>query len=204
MTLRAVLCTCLLAAAACGGAVGAAPPTAPPTADPPVGMAIPDGPVLFEPEQLIFPPEEFPVSGAAVARDTPVAAHGWERQLATPSSADFRWFTIRLFVLDPDVPSTRFIQENGCGSVSWPGERPIADDLHVPAGETASACRYTFADGQRVLYYATGFRNVGIVVGTQPKREQMTDAIATEWLAALAKQQVAIVGRVLIQYPPPR
>lgn len=205
MSVRTVLSLsiALLVAMSCGGASAVAP-TAAPSADPTVGLAVPDGPVLFEPEQIIFPPEEFPLAGAEVARDAPLTAHGWERQFALPASVDFRWFTLRLFVLDPDIGSSRFIEENGCGSVAWPGERTTSTPLDVPrAGDGAVACRYVFADGQRVLYYTTGYRNVGMLIGTQPKRAEMTDALASAWLAALARQQIAIIGRVLEAYPPP-
>ncbi len=179
-------------------------PTPPPGGDPTAGLSVPDGPVLFEPEQLIFPPEEFPLPGAAVARDAPLSAHGWERQFATPASADFRWFTIRLFVLEPDVSSGRFMADNSCGSARWPDERPSAKELVAPrSGEDANACRYEFPGGARVLYYTTGYRNVGVLVGTQPRRDEVSDELGLDWLAALARRQIAIVGRILAAVPPP-
>lgn len=174
-------------------------PTPAPAGDPSAGLVVPAGPILFEPEQLIFPPEDFPLSGAAVARDAPIATHGWERQFAMTSSPDFRWFIVRLYVLEPDIPSSRFIADNDCGSITWPGERPWIEQVKVPprSGDDARACLYVFPDGQRVLYYMTGYRNVGIVVGTQPRREEMTDGLALDWIASLARRQIAIIGGVL-------
>jgi hypothetical protein len=114
------------------------------------------------------------------------------------ASPDFRWFTVRLFVLEPDVTGARFIDDNGCGTVTWPEERPRAKELLAPrSGDGAVACRYEFSDGARVLYYTTGYRNVGILVGTQPRRDAMTDALAVDWLASLARRQIAIIGGVL-------
>lgn len=140
----------------------------------------------------------FPFAGAEVARDAPVATHGWERQFTTPASVDFRWFTVRLFILEPDVAGSTFVRDNGCGTVSWPGERPAVKELIAPhSGEDASACRYGFSDGARVLYYTTGYRNVGIEVATQPRREEVNDELAVGWLAALARQQIAIIGGIL-------
>lgn len=195
--MRSVLLVALILASACGGP-RATEPSPPPATDPTAAVVAPDGPVVYEPEQLILPPELFPFRGVEVARDAPVATHGWERQFATPASADFRWFTVRVFVLEPDVPATAFVRDNGCGSVSWPDERPSAKELLAPrAGDGATACGYRFADGSRVLYYASGYRNVGIVVGTQPRRDEVNDALAVDWLAALAKQQIAIIGGVL-------
>ncbi|MBI2773429.1 MAG: hypothetical protein HYX56_02915 [Chloroflexi bacterium] len=192
MSVRVLLIALLIAS--CGGA-RAAEPSPPPRADAAVIASIPDGPVVYEPEQLIFPPEEFPLK-ADVARDAPVAVHGWEREFLTKGSADFRWFTVRLFVLDPDVPGSRFVADNGCGAVTWPDEQAVG--FEVASGDTATrACRYEFKDGSRVLYHASGFRNVGILVGAQPRRDEVTDKIAVEWLAALSAQQIAIVGRVL-------
>jgi hypothetical protein len=56
---------------------------------------------------------------------------------------------------------------------------------------------YRFADGQRVVYYMTGYRNVGVVVGAQPRREEMTDGLALDWVTSLARRQIAIIGGVL-------
>lgn len=197
------LCLVVLFVSGCGGA-GVVQPTPAPTSEPTSGAAAPAGPVLFEPEQLIFPPEAFPIRDAGVTRDAPVAVHGWERQFTTGASPDFRWFTLRLFVLDPDVSSSTFITDNGCGSVTWPDERPIADALAAPrTGDDAKACLYTFGDGARVLYLTTGYRNVGLLVGTQPRRDLVSNTLAIDWLAAIARQQVSIIERVLIAYPPP-
>jgi len=205
MTWRTILAVALLAGSACSALARSGPPTAAPNGDPTAGLAVPAGPVLFEPEQLIFPPEVFPLPDVAVASDAPLTVHGWERQFATATSPDFRWFTVRLFVLEPDVPSARFIGDNGCGSMTWSGEHPKAEAVGAPprSGDGATACRYEFPDGQRVLYYATGWRNVGILIGTQPRRDEMTDVLALDWLAALARQQIAIIGHVLVAYPPP-
>lgn len=187
----------LLVASACAPA-RAADPSPPPSGDPTAGLAAPAGPVLFEPEQLIYPPEEFPLPGIEVARDAPLGVHGWERQLATPSSADFRWFTVRLFVLEPDVGTGHFLADNGCGSVIWPGEQPAPYGLAAPrSGDGAQACGYRFADGARVLYYATGYRNVGLLVATQPRRPEVSDELGVEWLTAIARGQIAIIARVL-------
>lgn len=108
-------------------------------------------------------------------------------------------------MFEPDVASTTFIDENGRDSVQWPDEMPDTHELEAtPSGDGARACRYEFSDGQRVLYHTTGFRNVGIIVGAQPRRDRMTDALVLDWLSAMAKHQIAIIGRVLTQYPPPR
>lgn len=187
----------LLVASACAQ-VRAPDPTPAPTTDPSAGLNVPAGPVLYEPEQLIFPPEDFPIGGLEVARDAPIAVHGWERQFALPASPDFRWFTVRLFVLEPDVTSTRFVADNGCGSVAWPGESPTAKEVLAPrSGDGASACRYDFGDGGRVLYYTTGYRNVGILVAAQPRRDAVGDALAVDWLASIARRQIAIIGGLL-------
>lgn len=198
MPLRLLLSIALLVSSACGGARSVEPSPAP-ADDPSAGLAVPAGPVLYEPEQLIFPPEDFPLPAAAVARDAPIAVHGWERQFAMPSSLDFRWFVVRLYVLEPDVPSSKFVRENDCDTISWPGERPLIEQVKVPprSGDDARACLYKFPDGQRVLYYMTGYRNVGIVVGTQPRREEMHDGLALDWIASLARHQIAIIGGVL-------
>ncbi len=198
-----VLCLVVLVASSCGGAVGAQPTPAP-TADPTVGLTVPDGPVLFEPEQLIYPPETFPVRDAGVTRDAPIAVHGWERQFTTGASPDFRWFTVRLFVLEPDVSAATFVQENWCGSVTWPDETPASKELTAPAGSDGSvACVYTFTDSARAVYLTTGYRNVGLLVGTQPRRDAVTNALATDWLTAIARNQITIIEKVLIAYPPP-
>ena len=192
----------LLVASACSGP-GAADPSPPPSAVPVEGVIVPPGPVLFEPEQLIFPPEVFPLA-AEVSRDAPLVVRAWERQFTTSASPDFRWFTVRLYVLDPDVASSGFVAENGCGSVTWTGERPTAKELVAPpAGDGARACGYGFGDGSRVLYYATAYRNVGLLVATQPRRDAVTDALALDWLAAIAREQIAIIGGVLVKVPPP-
>ncbi|MBI2324696.1 MAG: hypothetical protein HYU87_07020 [Chloroflexi bacterium] len=198
MPLRVLMCLALLATWACGGAIRVEPSPAP-TGDPTVGLTVPAGPVLFEPEQLIFPPEAFPLGGVEVARDAPIAAHAWERQFALHSSPDFRWFVVRLYVLEPDIPSSKFVGDNDCDSMTWEGERPLIEQIKAPprSGDGARACLYQFPDGQRVLYYTTGFRNVGIVVGTQPRREEMTDGLALDWIASLARSQIAIIGGVL-------
>lgn len=192
-------------ATACGGPAGAADPSPAPTPDPSTALDVPAGPVLFEPEQLILPPEEFPLSGFSVARDEPIGGRTWERQFASATSPDFHWFTVRLYVLEPDVTSTTFIKENGCDTVQWPGEIPdVREAEAAPTGDGSRACRYEFIDGQRVLYHTTGYRNVAVVVGAQPRRDRMTDRLALDWLAALARHQIAIIGRVLVTYPPPR
>jgi len=193
----------LLVAAACAQP-RVVEPSPPPSAAPSDTSAFPAGPVLFEPEQLIMPPEEFLLAEAPVMHDGPLAhPHAWERQFATLGSPDFRWFAVRLYVLEPDVRSTRFVEQNGCGTVTWAEEKPAPFQLAPPeTGDGASACRYEFADGQRVLYLTTGFRNVGLLVGAQPRRDEMTDAMALQWLSAVARQQIAIIGRVLTKYPP--
>jgi hypothetical protein len=186
----------LLAASACA-APRAVEPSTPPNVDA-LSAAVPAGPVMFEPEQLIFPPEDFPLGDIQVAHDGPVGAHGWERQFLTPSSADFRWFTVRLFVLEPDLSGSRFVADNGCGAVSWTDEQPSATDLDPPrTGDAARACRYGFRDGARVLYLTTGYRNVGMLLATQPRRDEMSDALSLRWLSALAQKQIAIIGRVM-------
>lgn len=198
MTLRIILSVSLLAASACGGAARVEPSPAP-TGDPSAGLTVPAGPVLLEPEELIYPPEDFPLAGAAVARDTPIATRAWERQFALESSPDFRWFVVRLYVLEPDIPSAKFVRDNDCGSISWDGERPSVEQISSPprGGDDVRACLYRFGDGQRVLYYLTGYRNVGVVVGTQPRRDEMTDALSLEWVASLARRQIAIIGGVM-------
>lgn len=163
------------------------------------------GPILFKPEQLILPPEEFPLAEFGVSIDQQLTTRAWERQFVSATSPDFHWFTVRLYILEPDVASTRFIEENGCETVQWPDERPdVREADAAPTGDGSRACRYEFADGQRVLYHTTGYRNVAIVVGAQPRRPEMTDRLTLDWLGALARHQIAIIGRVLQTYPPPR
>jgi hypothetical protein len=195
-----LIASLLVVASACGGAVRGIP-TAPPT-ETVAPIAVPAGPVLYEPEQIVLPPEQFPIEGAAVARDAPVAKHGWERQFATEDSPDFRWFTVRIFVLDADVPASTFVSDNGCGSVTWPDERPQAERMPSPTGLDGSvACRYTFKDGARVLYLTTSYRNVGMLVGTQPRRDVVTSSLALDWTAAIAKLQISIIEKVLASAP---
>lgn len=159
---------------------------------------VPGGPILFDPEHLILPPEEFPLSGFEVTLDTARPERSWERQFMSAASRDFKWFTVRIFLLAPEVPSSSFITKHGCDAITWEGETPSWKELEPrPSGDGSRACRYDFADGLRVLYHTTGFRNLGIVVGMQPRRAEVTDEIALEWLASLAKQQIGIVGRVL-------
>jgi len=202
---RLAICLAVAVATACGGAAEAADPSPAPTLDPAAALDVPVGPVLFEPEQLILPPEEFPLSGFSVARDEPIGDRTWERQFASATSPDFHWFTVRLYVLEPDVASTTFIEENGCDTVKWPDEVPdVREADAAPTGDGSRACRYEFIDGQRVLYHTTGYRNVAIVIGTQPRRDRMTDRLALDWLAAMARHQIAIIGRVLVTYPPPK
>lgn len=200
------ICLAVAIATACGGAVEAVDPSPPP---PPLGTVagfeVPSGPVVLEPEQLIMSPEEFPLADFAVARDEPIGGRAWERQFASATSPDFHWFTVRVYVLEPDVASTTFIDDNGCDTVQWPDERPdVRDADAAPTGDGSRACRYEFSDGQRVLYHTTGYRNVAIVVGAQPRRDRMTDRLALDWLAAMARHQIAIIGRVLVTYPPPK
>jgi hypothetical protein len=179
-------------------------PAAAPAALPATGPEAPAGPVLFEPEQLILPPEEFPLPGFTVARDAPLLTRGWERQFAADDSPDFRWFTVRVHVLEPDVPGTMFVADHGCDAVTWPDERPSARELDAaPSGDAARACRYEFKDGLRVLYHTAAYRNVGIVVGMQPRRDAVSDRLALDWLAAIARLQISIIGRVLASDPPP-
>lgn len=186
----------LVVVTACGGA-RVVEPSQPPAVDPGVG-GVPAGPVLFDPEQLIYPPEEFPLKDIAVTHDAPVATRAWERQFETPSSVDFRWFTVRLLVLDPDVTGSRFVDENGCAAVTWPDEQPTIAELDPPrTGDAARACRYAFRDGGRVLYLVTGYRNVGMFVATQPRRAEMGDDLSLRWLSAIAQKQIAIIGRVM-------
>jgi len=202
---RLAICLAVAVATACGGAAEAADPSPAPTLDPAAALDVPVGPVLFEPEQLILPPEEFPLSGFSVARDEPIGDRTWERQFASATSPDFHWFTVRLYVLEPDVASTTFIEENGCDTVKWPDEIPdVREADAAPTGDGSRACRYEFIDGQRVLYHTTGYRNVAVVIGTQPRRDRMTDRLALDWLAAMARHQIAIIGRVLVTYPPPK
>lgn len=189
-------------ATACGGAAEAADPSPAPTLDPPAAVNVPAGPILLEPEQLILPPEMFPLRGFSIARDEPIGGRTWERQFASATSPDFHWFTLRLYVLEPDVPSTRFIEENGCDTVRWPDEVPDASEVDTTTtGGGSRACRYEFSDGERVLYHTTGYRNVAIVVGTQPRRDRMTDQLALDWLAAMARHQIAVIGRAVVTYP---
>lgn len=186
-----------LVAAACGGQPRAEPPTPAPAGDPTAALAVPAGPVLFDPEQLIYPPEDFPLA-SDVGRDTAIGTRAWERQFVPRTSIDFRWFVVRLYVLEPDVPSAKFVAENDCETISWDGERPAIERLSTPATADGSrACVYRFGDGQRVLYYMTGYRNVGVVMGTQPRRAEVGDGLAVDWLSSLAKRQIAIIGGVL-------
>ena len=191
-----ILVIALVVASACAAPRAVAPPSDPPAVDPQVA-AVPTGPVIFEPEELIFPPEEFPLD-VDVSRDAPLGSHGWERQFMTPASPDFRWFTVRVFVQEPDVSGPRFVADNGCGAVTWPDEQPTAAELDPPrTGEAARACRYTFRDGSRVLNLATGYRNVGILLAAQPRRPEMTDDLSLRWLSAIGQKQIAIIGRVI-------
>lgn len=196
--LHLVLSMALLGASACGGAVRVEPSPAP-TGDPTAGLSVPAGPVLYEPEQLIYPPEAFPLAGATVARDAPIGTRAWERQFALGSSPDFRWFIVRLYVLEPDITSSAFVRDHDCASISWDGEKPLVEPVGTPprGGDDARACLYRFADGQRVLYYMTGYRNVGVVVGTQPRRAEVTNGLALDWVASLARKQIAIIGGVM-------
>lgn len=202
---RLAICLAVVFAIACGRAPKAVDPSPAPTLDPVAAIDIPAGPVLFKPEQLILPPEEFPLSGFSVSRDEPIGGRAWERQFASEASPDFHWFTVRLYVLEPDVSSPTFIEKNGCDTVKWPGETPdVRDAMASPTGDGSRACRYEFSDGQRVVYHTTGFRNVAIVVGAQPRRDRMTDQLALEWVAAMARQQIAVIGRALRTDPPPK
>jgi hypothetical protein len=202
---RIAICLTFLVATACGGAVEASDPSLPPTEDPVAGLDVPAGPVLLQPERLIMPAEEFPLADFTVALDKPLVPRAWERQFLSKTSPDFHWFTLRLYVLEPDVTATAFIKDNGCDTVKWPDELPEVRELDPsPTGDGSRACRYEFLDGQRVLYHTTGYRNVAIVIGVQPRRERMTDRLALDWLAAMARHQIAVVGRVLMAYPPPQ
>lgn len=195
----------LVLVAACGGEAAVPDPSVPPAEDPLAPLDVPTGPVLFKPDELILPANEFPLAGFKVGRDQPLTALAWERQFVSPDSPDFHWFTVRIYVLEPDVPSAKFIKENGCETVKWPAEPPAVREVDAsPSGEPARACRYEFVDGQRVLYHTTGYRNVGIVVGLQPRRERISDRLALDWLAALARRQTAVIGRFLMDKPPPK
>lgn len=182
---------------ACGGQPRSEPPTPAPAGDPAAALAVPPGPVLFQPEQLIYPPEDFPLA-SDVGRDTAIATRAWERQFVPRTSIDFRWFVVRLYVLEPDVPSAKFVAEHDCDTITWEGERPVIERLVTPAAADGSrACAYRFPDGQRVLYYMTGYRNVGVMVGTQPRRAEVSDGLAVEWVSSVARRQIAIIGGVL-------
>ncbi|MBM4433843.1 MAG: hypothetical protein FJ028_01810 [Chloroflexi bacterium] len=188
---------CALVVAACGGQPRSEPPTPAPPGDPAAALAVPEGPVLFEPEQLIYPPEDFPLA-SDVGRDTAIGTRAWEREFVPRTSIDFRWFVVRLYVLEPDVPSAKFVAENDCDTITWDAERPLVERIGAPAAADGSrACAYRFGDGQRVLYYMTGYRNVGVVVGTQPRRAEVSDTLAVEWISSLARRQIAIIGGVL-------
>ena len=88
--------------------------------------------------------------------------------------------------------------DNGCSAVSWTDELPTAMELDPPrTGDAVRACRYGFRDGARVLYLMTGYRNVGMLVATQPRRDEMSDELAMRWLSAIGQKQIAIIGRVM-------
>lgn len=189
----------LVIAAACSVS-NAGEPSAPPTLEPAAVASVPPGPVVFQPEQLIFPAEDFPLA-AKVTADRSLPDRAWERGFSTEGSPDFVWFTVRVYVLDPDVAPGDFVLRNGCGTVTWTTAEPTATQLSAP--DDAKACAYHFPDGERVIYYAAGFRNVGILVSTQPRRIAVSDQLAGEWVGAIAREQVAIIGRVLTAHAPP-
>ncbi len=149
--------------------------------------------VTLRPDQMILPPEEFPLAGYNVDQDERFGTGGWTREWR--GTGAFFWIKVEVIVLDPAIRARTAIAATTC---DWSFTPPALSGAEIAArvvGDGAKVCSYDFI-GQPAgsLVYTTGSRNILVTVGVS--RMLASQAAATEFVASLADYQLWIVDRV--------
>lgn len=150
--------------------------------------------VTFRPEQVILPPEEFPLNGYSVDMDERAGAQGWSRSWSGPGA--FPWVRVDVTVLSLSERSYASIAATACDQRTFTPPALRTAEVTAPVvGDGAKACSYDFQDAPAgSLVYTTGTRNVLVAVGIW--RGATTVASAAAFAASLADYQLWIIDRV--------
>jgi len=154
---------------------------------------IPDA-VTFRPEQVILPPEQFPLTGYGVDTDAQAGTDSWTRMWSGPGA--FPWVSVDVTVLDPSERSYDAIAAATCDHWTYTPPALSSGEIRAPVvGDGAKACAYSFQGAPAgSVVYTTGTRNVVVTVGVW--RRSATEAATTAFVASLADYQLWIIDKV--------
>ncbi|MBI4288280.1 MAG: Ig-like domain-containing protein [Chloroflexi bacterium] len=174
-------------------------PTPNATALPPTPTA---RPVTLKPQELAMTLDQFPLPGFNVTQDISTSeGQVWRRRFtpANPGAFGYDWLLMDIRVLDRPT-SASWIKAQDCDWRSSEGTRPTGSfELTVSQmGDGVKACRYEFADGDRIFRYATGTRNIGVFLQTSPHStaSNVNEADAPHLLELMAERQLAIIDQI--------
>lgn len=149
--------------------------------------------LTLRPEQVILPPEEFPLARYSVDTDERVGTNGWTRKWSGPDA--FFWVRVYVTVLGPSASSRNGIAATTCDWTFTPPALSAAEIAAPVVGDGAKACGYDFTDFPvGSLVYTTGTRNVLVTVGVY--RRSASQAAAAKFVASLADYQLWIIDKV--------
>lgn len=152
-------------------------------------------PVTLQPQQVIMPPSEFPMTGYTVSLDQAHAPYGWDREF-TSTTMEYYWVQFSVYIYPGSTKGTQILAQMSC-DWTWtnfsPTRREISADV---VGDGAKACLYSsFGPGYKdIVEYVTASRNVVVIVSATPR--YIDDTTTTNRLVNLARQQLAIIDRV--------
>ncbi|MHB8630774.1 MAG: hypothetical protein ACYC9W_02475 [Candidatus Limnocylindria bacterium] len=150
--------------------------------------------VTLRPDQMILPPEQFPLPGYRVDTDERVGTNSWTRRWS--GSDAFSWVRVYVTVLGPSARSYNAIAATTCDQ--WTYTPPALSSAEIAApvvGDGAKACAYDFQSlPAGSLVYTTGTRNVLVSVGVW--RRSASPAAAAAFVASLADYQLWVIDKV--------
>ncbi|MEK7873657.1 MAG: hypothetical protein AAB502_07375, partial [Chloroflexota bacterium] len=128
--------------------------------------------------------DQFPLLGYKVDYEFPLTQAWWRHFIATDfENSDYFSADIAVFFLDSTSALRSWIENPDCNwqDSSWRAKRSLPSVRVV--GDVARTCGYDTAGSARYILYATGTRNIGLVLVAGITKPGVTDANALDFLA---------------------
>jgi hypothetical protein len=160
---------------------------------------LPTRAVALRADQMIMPPEVFPLGGYTIGRDEEIRPDRWRREFIS-SSGDYWWVFVDLSVYPSNIRGPDRVAASTCGDYPFTAANgdPLLSQKEISGpvvGDAAKACLHHFGGTTAdMTQYITATRNVVVVIVADPR--YASNAQALNLVVQLARQQVGLITQV--------